>query len=69
MPFEAIDIFKARGGYDGHYITFTDVIDPTPVPTPTPTPSPCPWGKGIANFLNAILALQGRKGRLYYRNP
>jgi hypothetical protein len=67
MPFEAIAVFKAQGGYDAHYITFTDAVDPTP--PPTPTPSPCPWGNGAANILNAILALKGRKGRFYYRNP
>jgi hypothetical protein len=27
MPYEAIDIFKRRGGYDAHYITFTKDID------------------------------------------
>jgi len=67
MPFEAIGVFKDRGGYDAHYITFTAAIDDTP--PPTPTPSPCPLGNRTANFLNAILALQGRKGRFYYRNP
>jgi len=66
MPFEAIEVFKNRGGYDAHYIMFTSVVDDSPIPTPTP--SPCPWGKGIANFLNAMLALRGRKGRFYYRN-
>jgi hypothetical protein len=66
MPFEAIDLFKNQGGYDAHYITFTEVIDNTPIPTPQP--SPCPFGKGTANFLNALQALRGRKGRFYYRN-
>lgn len=67
MPFEAIGVFKNRGGYDAHYITFSKVVDDSPIPTPTP--SPCPWGKGTANFLNAIVALASRKGRFYYRNP
>jgi hypothetical protein len=67
MPFEAIDIFLARGGYDAHYIVFTPEIDPAPVPTPTP--SPCPWGNGLTRLVNAGLALAGRNGRIYYRNP
>lgn len=36
MPFESIDCFKANGGYDAHYITFTKDIDTTNPPTPNP---------------------------------
>jgi len=73
MPFEAIDIFKARGGYDGHYITFTPEEDMSP--PPEPTPSPCPFGNGIAGasekMLNIVPSLAKRTGRFYvsYRNP
>ena len=67
MPFEAIDVFKAKGGYDGHYITFTSIIDPTP-PNP-PTPSPCLHGNNIAKFLNIFSKAANRKGRFYYLNP
>ena len=31
MPFESIDIFKSRGGYDAHYITFTKDVNTEPV--------------------------------------
>lgn len=34
MPFESIDIFKQRGGYDAHHVIFTKDIDTTPNPTP-----------------------------------
>jgi hypothetical protein len=66
MPFEAIDIFKQRGGYDAHYVTFTKDIDDTP---PEPIPSPCIWGNTTANILNKIQILRGRMGRFYYLNP
>jgi len=39
MPFSAIGVFKAWGGYDAHYITFKKV-EPVPTPIPTPTPAP-----------------------------
>jgi hypothetical protein len=57
LPFRALDVFKAWGGYDAQYITFNadpipvppppepvpvPVPNPTPVPTPTPTPTPVP---------------------------
>lgn len=48
MPFEAIDIFKYRGGYDAHYITFSKAIDNTPLPDPNP--SPCPFMKLMSNL-------------------
>jgi len=67
MPYESIDIFKVRGGYDAHYLTFTADIDNTPLPEPNP--SPCPWGNGIAKALNKLFLLgeRGRQGRFYYR--
>lgn len=46
MPFEAIDIFKQRGGYDAHYIIFTKDIETTP-----PIPTPCAFSKFIKEKL------------------
>lgn len=34
MPFESMDIFKSRGGYDAHYLTFSGSKDTTPVNKP-----------------------------------
>jgi len=67
MPFESFSLFKDRGGYDAHYITFTKDIDTSPIPEP-PAPSPCPWGNNIARVLNKIFLLEerNRKGRFYY---
>jgi len=31
MPFESIDIFKQRGGYDAHYVIFTKEVNTEPV--------------------------------------
>jgi len=45
MPFESIEVFKARGGYDAHYMAHTALIDTT---TPDPSPPGCllgPLGK------------------------
>jgi len=67
MPFESIDEFKRRGGYDAHYITFTEDIDDDPVDPPSP--SPCPVGKALAKLANTLPILLNRKGRFYYRNP
>jgi len=67
MPFEAIDVFKATGGYDAHYITFSSDTEP-PLP-PAPTPSPCKAGNGVARFMNIFQVSRGRKGRFFYRNP
>jgi hypothetical protein len=67
MPFESIEQFKNRGGYDAHYITFTEEIDDSPVDPPEP--SPCPIGNKIASILNFNQSVWGRRGRFYYRNP
>ena len=32
VPYEAIDVFKAKGGYDAQYFTFGPLVTPTPVP-------------------------------------
>ena len=64
MPFDAIQVFKALGGYDAHYIIF-EVI---PLP-PEPEPSKCKWGNGIAKVLNTYSRVMRRQGRFYYLNP
>jgi len=32
VPYEAIDMFKAKGGYDAQYFTFSPLVTPPPVP-------------------------------------
>jgi hypothetical protein len=39
MPFESIDIFKQRGGYDAHYVIFTKDVTTEPV-NPNPGCNP-----------------------------
>jgi hypothetical protein len=67
MPFESIDMFKEKGGYDAHYISFTSEIDNNP--PPEPDPSDCVFGNGIARFMNKFFLLEerGRKGRFSYK--
>jgi hypothetical protein len=67
MPFESIEVFKDRGGYDAHYVAFSAEIDTSP--PPDPNPSTCILGKGFAEFLNKFFLLEerGRKGRFYYK--
>lgn len=67
MPFEAIEIFKARGGYDANYLIFSADVDNTPVPEATP--SPCQYGNSLINLLNTFPILLNRRGRFYYKNP
>lgn len=61
MPYESIDVCKALGGYDTHYITVkwnsVPVPPPAPGPGPTPpppTPGPCSIARtyaGLGNFV------------------
>jgi len=69
MPYEAITVFKALGGYDAHYITFDAETEPQPEP-PEPEPSKCKWGNSVANAMNLICMqkLRDRKGRFMYMN-
>lgn len=66
MPFEAIPIFKAQGGYDAHYIVFTAEIDEGEPPEP-PEPKPCPWGTRAANAANRLLEKTGHIGRFTFK--
>jgi hypothetical protein len=47
IPFEAIDWWKANGGYDAHYFEFSNTPVPPPVP-PVPPKTCCPVLKLLA---------------------
>jgi hypothetical protein len=61
VPYAAIDVFKAMGGYDAGYLTFNPLVVPIP-PGPTPTPTPT---TGIVKFLvsppSAVISINGAK--------